>query len=390
MRGRQRRRRARGEPADDWVPLVNLGAVGSLPPAWIPDEELRVARDIQTALLPAAPPDIPGWDLAADWRSARLVGGDFYDFWRLPLAVGVESLELGVGELVPQSPTPSPQLLGFVVADVSDKGVPAAMFMTLSRSLMRAAALDGSSPSVALGRANRWITRDSDSAMFVTLFYGILDLATGALRYSCAGHNPPLLFRAADLSVVELTTPGIALGVLEDVTLDEAEVTLEVGDVLVCYTDGLTEAINAAEEAFGVPRLIDVILERHAASAVELVDAINAGLRRFTERVENYNRQHLSTDDFAHVNFGYIANVARVNAMTVASLGTSLRTSSGSTMVPPPVIVWKVDHCAAPCMNGGIISSFIPPPAARACSAIASYDACGSLVPNGVPPIEVT
>lgn len=245
------------------------------------DEELRVAREIQTTLLPAVVPNLPGWELAADWQSARLVGGDFYDFWRLP-DVGVGSREPGVGS--GNSPPPGSQPLGFVVADVSDKGIPAAMFMTLSRSLVRAAALDGSSPSVALARANRWITRDSDSAMFVTLFYGIIQPDTGALCYSCAGHNPPLLFRAASHRVAELTTPGMALGVIEEAVLSEAEVMLEVGDILVCYTDGLTEAINGDEEAFGVPRLIDTIVEHHRAGAAELVGIINAALLSFTER----------------------------------------------------------------------------------------------------------
>jgi len=247
------------------------------------DEELRVARDIQTALLPASVPNIPGWAIAADWRSARLVGGDFYDFWYLPTTTDHRpptTEEQGQSSVVGRQSS----ALGFVVADVSDKGIPAAMFMALSRSLVRAAALDGSSTSVALGRANRWITRDSDSAMFVTLFYGILQPTSGVLHYTCAGHNPPLLFRAADRSVSELTTPGIALGVLEDVMLGEAEVVLESGDVLVCYTDGLTEAINATEDAFGVERLIDLILEHHTASASELVAAINDGLQRFTER----------------------------------------------------------------------------------------------------------
>jgi serine phosphatase RsbU (regulator of sigma subunit)/putative methionine-R-sulfoxide reductase with GAF domain len=254
------------------------------------DEELRVARDIQTALLPAHPPQLLGWQLAADWRSARLVGGDFYDFWRLPRAAGVGSWELEVDDgdsNLPtpnlQPPAPSPQPLGFVVADVSDKGVPAAMFMTLSRSLMRAAALDGSSPSVALGRANRWITRDSESAMFVTLFYGILQPATGELLFGCAGHNPPLLFRT-DGEVRELKTPGIALGVLEDVVLGEDQVRLEVGDILVCYTDGLTEAINGAEEAFGVERLVNAVAANREQSAEALVAAINGALLRFTER----------------------------------------------------------------------------------------------------------
>jgi len=247
------------------------------------DEELRVARDIQTSLLPASTPQLAGWQIAADWRSARLVGGDFYDFWRLPRAAGVGSWELGVSVTAPQPPAPSPQPLGFVVADVSDKGVPAAMFMMLSRSLMRAAALDGSSPSVALGRANRWITRDSESAMFVTLFYGILQPETGLLRYGCAGHNPPLLFQA-DGAVRELKTPGIALGVLEDATLGEDQITLAPGDILVCYTDGLTEAINGVEEAFGVERLVEVVASNRDQSAEELVASINGALLRFTER----------------------------------------------------------------------------------------------------------
>jgi serine phosphatase RsbU (regulator of sigma subunit) len=246
------------------------------------DEELRVARDIQTALLPARTPKIPGWQIAADWRSARLVGGDFYDFWRLP-QVGVASWESGVSIANPQPPSPTSQPLGFVVADVSDKGVPAAMFMTLSRSLMRAAALDGSSPAVALARANRWITRDSESAMFVTLFYGILQPDSGLLRYGCAGHNPPLLFRA-DGEIGELNTPGIALGVLEDVQLGEAQVMLNPGDILVCYTDGLTEAINGAEEAFGVDRLIALVASEREQDADALVVAINGALLRFTER----------------------------------------------------------------------------------------------------------
>lgn len=265
------------------------------------EEELRVARGVQTALLPASAPHIAGWDAAADWRSARIVGGDFYDYWWLPRreagvqaaksadrveepgipadleteATGAVFRSLGL----PAQPVPE---LGFVIADVSDKGVPAAMFMALSRSLVRAAALDGSAPSAALIRANRWITRDSESGMFVTLFYGIIQPENGRLRYSCAGHNPPLLFRAADASVTELSTPGIALGVLEEIMLGESEVTLEPGDVLLCYTDGVTEAIEENDEAFGVPRLIDVLRANHLQSASAIVEAVTSALFTFT------------------------------------------------------------------------------------------------------------
>ncbi len=269
------------------------------------EEELRVARDIQRTLLPAGAPRAPGWDITADWRSARLVGGDFYDFWwlnRKGTEAGGWGLErrpsaqpayagpaladsAGYAEALDVVRDPAPLLaaspqLGFVIADVSDKGVPAALFMTLSRSLVRAAALDGSSPGVALTRANRWIARDSESAMFVTVFYGVIDPQRGALRYACAGHNPPLLVRA-DGTVSELHTPGIALGVIEDALIGEAEIVLEVGDLLVCYTDGVTEAVDHADEPFGVPRLVDLVRANRQRSAAEILETITQTLADF-------------------------------------------------------------------------------------------------------------
>lgn len=260
------------------------------------EEELRVARDIQTALLPASVPVLPHWNIAADWRSARLVGGDFYDFWELrvapeelaaPVALGKREVgaSANVGAATGGGATATAhaeEQLGFVIADVSDKGVPAAMFMALARSLVRAAALDGSTPSVALARANRWIARDSESAMFVTLFYGILNLESGLLRYTCAGHNPPLLMRADDGSVTPLQTPGIALGVLEDAWLGEAEAQFGPGDVLICYTDGVTEAIDSDNEPFGVLRLVEVVARHRDRSAAEIVTAIELALQTFT------------------------------------------------------------------------------------------------------------
>lgn len=262
------------------------------------EQELRVARDIQTALLPARSPALPGWQIDATWRSARLVGGDFYDFWPLPAAASRRQREdladaratgAGLGAL-DRHPSPDapravaidgqPVALGFVIADVSDKGVPAAMFMAMARSLVRAAALDGSPPAPAMERANRWITRDSESGMFVTLFYGLLDAESGELRYTSAGHNPPLLYRAATGQLEELRTPGIALGVLEEVTLSEAETTIEPGDVLVCYTDGVTEAIDDAQEQFGVERLRELIVAHHTEDAAAIVEAISEAVSR--------------------------------------------------------------------------------------------------------------
>jgi serine phosphatase RsbU (regulator of sigma subunit)/putative methionine-R-sulfoxide reductase with GAF domain len=240
------------------------------------EQELRVAREIQRALLPAAPPRIAGWDIAADWRSARLVGGDFYDFWHL------QGLKLPFEpEHIDRQPEAA-DWLGFTIADVSDKGVPAAMFMALARSLLRAAALNGTAPAAALERANRWINRDSESGMFVTLFYAVLEKSSGRLRYCCAGHNPPLLYRAASGRFEELSTPGIALGVLEEVHLHEAETRLEPGDLLVCYTDGLTETVNEHMEDFGIERLRRLISAGSTQTSGELVHNLVQAVNEFS------------------------------------------------------------------------------------------------------------
>ncbi|HMP41135.1 MAG TPA: SpoIIE family protein phosphatase [Roseiflexaceae bacterium] len=250
------------------------------------EQELRVARDIQTALLPASVPQIDGWQVAADWRSARIVGGDFYDFWWLRKIYGSEGdvdLRRETESPLPHQAAETEHALGFVIADVSDKGVPAAMFMALSRSLVRASALDGSSPAPSLVRANRWITRDSESGMFVTIFYGILHPETGTLRFCCAGHNPPLLFRARNRTAIELKSAGIALGVLEEVTLSEDEVVIEPDDILFCYTDGVTEALNPAGEAFGIERLVALIDEQRTATAAEISAALTSTLQNFCD-----------------------------------------------------------------------------------------------------------
>jgi serine phosphatase RsbU (regulator of sigma subunit)/uncharacterized protein YigA (DUF484 family) len=241
------------------------------------EEELRVARDIQRTLLPSRAPNLPGWDTAADWRSARMVGGDFFDYWYLPVQ---QTFDRNNGPSGNDGLACQP--LGFVIADVSDKGVPAALFMALARSLVRAAALDGSAPSGALTRANRWITRDTEAGMFVTVFYGVIEPHTGRMRYCCAGHNPPLLFRA-DGAVETLHTPGIALGVLEEIALDEREVYIAHGDVIVCYTDGVTEAINAAEEPFGVERLIETVAAARTGSVQSILESITEALGRHAE-----------------------------------------------------------------------------------------------------------
>lgn len=220
------------------------------------EREIRLARDIQRSLIPSSCPVVPGFDLAADWQSAREVSGDFYDFLALSRA-----------------------RLGIIIGDVSDKGVPAALFMALSRSLVRSGLLGASSPAEGLRRANRWIVKDTTSDMFLTLFYAVLDPQAHTLTYVNAGHNPPLICRRGDGSFYRLDEHGIALGMIEEAEYEAHTVSLEPGDLLVCYTDGVTEAVDAANEGFGEERLRQVISAHRDLPLQELIRKINEALR---------------------------------------------------------------------------------------------------------------
>jgi len=223
------------------------------------EQELAVAREIQRRLLPECCPQIPGWSIGAAWEAARAVGGDFYDF--VPLPDG---------------------RLGIVVADVSDKGVPAALFMVLSRSLVRASAVNHASPAEALGHVNRLLLEDSQAEMFVSVFYGVLDPQAGEMRYASAGHNPALLVRA-DGETALLQAPGVILGVIPDARLEERVVELRPGDTLVLYTDGVTETINRHEEEFGLERLTRIVTDRRADALPDVQAAVLEALKEFGE-----------------------------------------------------------------------------------------------------------
>ena len=223
------------------------------------EREVELARDIQLSLLPEHPPDINGWQIAAYYRPARIVGGDFYDF--IPMSNGNYVL---------------------VMADVADKGIPAAMFMTVCRTLIRATSSSQRSAQETLARVNRTLVRDSRSDLFFTCWLGILNPKTGHLIYTSGGHNPPLLVRA-DGRIEELKIRGMALGIMEPCTLGEAEITLQPGDVLLGYTDGLTEAPRADMVEFGETDLyVNTIKSRHL-TAQDLVEKIIRAVDRFTE-----------------------------------------------------------------------------------------------------------
>jgi sigma-B regulation protein RsbU (phosphoserine phosphatase) len=231
------------------------------------ERELQMAYEIQAGLLPHETPQVPGWEFAARWQPAREVAGDYYDFIPvdLNLAKGLDPL----------------QGLGIVIADVSDKGMPAALFMALTRSIVRASVIRAPSPAEGIAHANRLICADSTGGMFVTLFYAQLNPTTGEFTYVNAGHNPPLLCRSGEDQLTELTRTGTALGVFTDLSFEQRTVQLHPGDLILLYTDGVTDATNVRVEDFGEERLQRVILGLRHAPATEVVATLEGAISDF-------------------------------------------------------------------------------------------------------------
>ena len=225
------------------------------------EEELEIGRQIQLSLLPASYPMLPGWEFAANYQAAWQVGGDLYDFIELP----AESHQLGL-----------------LIADVSGKGVPAALFMAFSRAIIRTEAMTSHNPATVLERANQLIVHDNRSKLFLSAFYCILDVHTGRLIYTNAGHNRPLWLRVATGECQELKAPGIILGFFKGITLEERQIDVAPGDLLVFYTDGITEAWNATNEMFGQERLQAIVTANSGASAEEVCQAVLVALKNFT------------------------------------------------------------------------------------------------------------
>lgn len=229
------------------------------------ERELQVAREVQASLLPRETPRIPGWDFAAKWQPAREVAGDFFDFINLAQVAERESSHG----------------LGVVIADVSDKGMPAALFMALSRSIVRASITGAHSPAEGIAQANRLICADAVNGMFVSLFYAQIDPPTGEMVYVNAGHNPPYLYRANQSQPIRLDRTGMLLGIDDAVSFEQRSVHLGVGDFVVLYTDGVTEAIDAQQREFGEERLQRSVLDHRHASAEGMVQAIQSAVDDF-------------------------------------------------------------------------------------------------------------
>jgi phosphoserine phosphatase RsbU/P len=234
------------------------------------ERELQMARKVQAGLLPQDKPEIPGWAFSARWKPAREVGGDYYDF--IPMQTGK---------------------LGLVIADVTDKGMPAALFMASTRSIMRAIVPAAASPSIGITQANRLLCAESEDGLFVTLFYGLLDPANGEFVYVNAGHNPPLVFQYRDAACAgELKTlrnTGMQIGMDAGASYTQDNLMLEAGDFVLLYTDGVTDALDAETNDFGLARLQELVLTNCGASPEDLLDIIQKALDDFTGTTAPYD-----------------------------------------------------------------------------------------------------
>ncbi len=224
------------------------------------EQELRVARVIQQTLLPKANPELHGWELQALWQPARAVSGDFYDY--ITFADG---------------------RLGLVAGDVTDKGVPAALVMATTRSILRAAVERYASPGEILAYVNEMLCPDIPQNMFVTCIYIILDPATGHLRFANAGHNLPVHMKEG--GVLELRATGMPLGLMPGMTYEETEAQLSPGEGLLVYSDGLVEAHNEGGDMFGFPRLRELLAQQSdqaQRSGEAIIQLLQSQLADFT------------------------------------------------------------------------------------------------------------
>ena len=226
------------------------------------NQELQIANKMQQSILPSVLPEGPNFKFFGTMKPARNVGGDFFDTVKLP-----------------------ENKIAMSIADVSDKGVPAALFMMSSRTLLKGSAIAKTDPSVVLEDVNELLIEDNDAGMFVTLIYGVFDHATGLLRYANGGHNPPVLVNSDGTASFLGMPGGIALGMFPGFSFDTMETTLEKGEHIIFYTDGFTEAMNTKGELYGEDRLLETIQEILKDSTKDLVTELINSVEEFSKGI---------------------------------------------------------------------------------------------------------
>ncbi|MCL2216011.1 MAG: PP2C family protein-serine/threonine phosphatase [Defluviitaleaceae bacterium] len=227
--------------------------------------ELDVATHIQASMLPRKFPAFPGrneFDIFASMKPAKEVGGDFYDFFMV-----------------------DEDTLAVVIADVSGKGVPAALFMVIAKTLIKNTSQQGKSPKEIFETVNNLLCENNDASMFVTAFYGHLHISTGRFTFVNAGHNPPIILKNGKFDWLKQKA-GFVLAIMEDMAYIQHEITLEVGDELFLYTDGIVEAMNNEEELFGDDRLYDAMQEYRGLTLHELAESVNREVDKFEDGAE--------------------------------------------------------------------------------------------------------
>jgi sigma-B regulation protein RsbU (phosphoserine phosphatase) len=218
-------------------------------------EEIRFAAKIQSELLPKEFPRIPGYDIAGKSIPAQAIGGDYFDF------IPVDKTRIAV-----------------TLGDVTGKGLPAAMLMSNVQATLRGQTLVSNSPKEVIIRSNRLLYMSTSAEKFVTLFYGILDTENHSFWFSNAGHDNPYVLSPAG-EIRRLKTGGTVLSVMEEFPYEEEKVEIPKDEVVVIYSDGITEAMNAADELYGEERLLEVLQKVKGQSAIEIIDAVIAGAR---------------------------------------------------------------------------------------------------------------
>ncbi|MCY4259292.1 MAG: SpoIIE family protein phosphatase [Rhodobacteraceae bacterium] len=238
------------------------------------NNELSIASTMQQSILPKSFPNGDNFEISGTMRAARDVGGDFFDIYQLE------------GDKV-----------GMCIADVSDKGVPAALFMMSSRSTMKGTAIGTLDPADVIRDVNEFLCEDNMANMFVTVLYAIVDTRSGMITYANGGHNPPLVVSASGETRFLPMPEGIALGMF-NMSFDKMTHRLDAGDTLIMYTDGVTEAANQENDLYGEERLMDVVSQAVRDGKDDLIDSIMKSIDDFSQGLDQ-------TDDITCISFRF-------------------------------------------------------------------------------------
>jgi sigma-B regulation protein RsbU (phosphoserine phosphatase) len=230
------------------------------------ERELQIAYRVQASLIPEHPPSVSGWEFAAFWQQTREVSGDFYDF--IPC---------------------KNDFIGVLISDVTDKGMPAALFMAMTRSILRSSLNQAASPAQGITTTNHLICADSTINMPVTVFHGVIDPQNDQFVYVNASHNPQLLYRNGTDWPVELSCSGMLMGFMGNEFYDQGMLEINPGNFIVFYTDGVTNASNANQVSYGIDRFQGAIVENRHLSTEKILSGIDDSVLKFIDPTAPYD-----------------------------------------------------------------------------------------------------